>query len=87
MAEVKCYGIGTGRVDLLKKASRDAAKYIKDLDGFIGVHILPDLRNLWIFDTENNAKRAKNLMESKGIKCGKGIGEIYVDEKYLGGKQ
>lgn len=83
MAERKCYAIGTGRIDPWRKASREAVKYIKSLEGFQGVHILPDLKNLWIFDTENNAKRAKNNMESKGIQCGKNIGEIYVDENYL----
>lgn len=83
MAEVKCYGIGTGAVNPLYKKSRDAVDFIKGLEGFKGVHTIPDGRNLWIFDTLNHAKVARNMMESKGIICGKEIGEVYVDEQYL----
>ena len=79
MSWTKCYCIGTGSVDPFKNASREAAEFIKSQEGFLGVHIIPDKRILWVFDTLNNAKRAKNNIESKGIHCGKGIGEIEVD--------
>lgn len=83
MAEVKCWAIGTGKVNPLFKASRQAANYISNLEGFVGIHIGPDGRNVWLFDTENHAKVARNMMRSKGIECGKHIGECFVDEKYL----
>jgi hypothetical protein len=38
---------------------------------------------MWLFDTLNNAKIARNLMESKGIACGKHIIDVFVDERYL----
>lgn len=84
MAEIKCYGIGTGCVNPFYKKSREAVEYIAVLDGFMGVHTLQDGRNLWIFDTLNHAKAARNLMEREGIVCGKEIGEVYVDEQYVG---
>lgn len=85
MSEVKCWAIGTGRVSFLHKKSRDAAKYMSEQEGFVGVHILPDgsERILWLYDTENHAKVARNNAESMGIKCGSHIGEVFVDEKYL----
>lgn len=76
MAEIKCWGVGTGRVSLLHKASREASKYLSEQNGFVGAHILQDGRMLWLYDTENNAKRAKNNAESKGIVCGKHIGYV-----------
>ena len=86
MSEVKCWAIGTGRVSMMRKASRDAAKYITEQDGFVGVHIVPDGRTLWLFDSENSAKVARNNAEAMGIKCGTHIGEFFVEDKYLGGK-
>lgn len=87
MAEVKLWAVGSGEVKPWIKASRDAVKYIKGLDGFRGVHIVPnDGRTMWLFDTLNNAKIARNLMESQGIVCGKHIVDVFVDEKYLAEK-
>lgn len=87
MAEVKCWGVCTGSVSLIHKASREASKYLAEQDGFVGVHILPDGRMIWLYDTENNAKRALNNAESKGIRCGKGVADLFVDEQYLKGAE
>lgn len=70
------YTVATGNVDFLKKSSRDAVKYISQLEGLMGVHPMPPKGTLWIFDTENNAKKAKNKMEANGIQCGYNITEI-----------
>lgn len=81
--EIKCWGFGTGAVDPFKKASRQAAKYISKQPGFLAVH-LPDARHtLWVFDTENNAKKAKNLATAKGIVCGREVVSFFVEKKYL----
>ena len=85
MAEVKCWAIGTGRISIIRKASRKAARYLSKQKGFIGVHVLPDGtgRTLWLFDSENNAKLAKNHAEGIGILCGKYIAEVFVDKSFL----
>ena len=81
--EVECWGFGTGAVDPFKKASRKAAEYITKMEGFLAVHLPDTWHTLWIFDSENNAKKAKNLAEAKGIKCGREIAKIYVEKRYL----
>lgn len=82
MSERKLWTVATGEVDPFKKASRDAVKFISTLHGFVGVHPL-DGYTIWLFDTENNAKIARNKMQGKGIVCGTNICDVYVDEKYL----
>jgi len=71
------YSVATGRVSIFSKASRDAVKYVSKLDGIIGVNVHDDF-TLWFFDSANNAKMARNLMEDKGIACGKNICEFRV---------
>lgn len=84
MSERKLWAVTTGVVRPWLKRSREAVEYIKDLDGFVGVHPV-DGYTLWLFDTLNNAKIARNLMLSKGIQCGDNICDVFVDEKYLRG--
>lgn len=86
MSEVKCWAFATGRLVIWKKASRDAAHYIMTQPGYVGTHVVPDGRMLWVFKSENDAKRAKNNAEAQGAQCGKRVGEVYVDAKYLRGK-
>lgn len=83
MSERKLWTVATGGVDPSKKESRQAAEYITKLHGFVGVHLMDIYHVLWLFDTENNAKIARNKMEGKGIQCGTNICDVYVDEKYL----
>lgn len=82
MNEIKCYAFGTGRTSLIHKASREASKYIAEQDGFVGVHIIQNGRQVWIFKTENDAKRARNNATAKGIKCGN-VTEVFVEEQYV----
>lgn len=87
MSERKLWTIATGGVDPFKKESRQAVEYISRLHGFVGVHMVDLYHMLWLFDSENNAKVARNKMEGKGIVCGTNICDVHVDEKYLGDKQ
>ena len=79
MKMTKGYTVATGNVNPFMKRSREEVKYIQTLEGFIGVHPT-QYGTLWIFDSKNNAKGAKNLMEYKGIKTGNNIVEIEFDE-------
>ena len=68
------WSVATGNVNPFMKKSREAVKYIQTLEGFVAVHPTPENRGtLWMFDSENNAKGARNLMRSKGIQCGNNI--------------
>ena len=68
------WSVATGNVNPIMKRSREAVKYIQTLDGFVAVHPTPDGRGtLWLFDSENNAKGARNLLRAKGVKCGSNI--------------
>lgn len=81
--EVTLWAVATGGVDVLNRESRRAAKFISKLHGFIAIHPVDYYHILWLFDTENNAKVARNKMEAKDIICGKNICPVYVDQKYL----
>lgn len=68
------WSVATGYVNPLIKRSRQAVKFLSEQPGFIGVHPTPDGRaTLWFYDTENNAKGARNMARTKGIECGKNI--------------
>lgn len=71
------FSVATGNVDPTYKESREAAKFIGNLEGFKAVHPAPDGRGtLWFFDSLNNAKRGRNRMRSEGIECGRNIGRF-----------
>lgn len=75
---MKGYTVATAIVNPLMKRSRQAVKFIEKQDGLLGVH--PTARGtLWIFDSKANAIRAKNVLESEGIKTGDNIVEIEFD--------
>ena len=68
------WSVATGNVNPLVKKSRKASEYITSLEGFVAVHPTPDYTGThWFFDTENNAKGARNMMRAKGIHCGDNI--------------
>lgn len=93
MSEVKVWAVGVGNPPRwwhsrkVKKSAEKAVQIIKGLDGLIGVH--PDEKGrgtLVLFRTENDAKIGKNVMTYEGIPTGKGIGEVYIDSRYVGGE-
>lgn len=77
----KGYTVATGNLDLTKKASRQAVKYVSSLDGLVLAFDCYPHGMLWVFDTLNNAKGARNLMNSKGIKTGNNICEVTYDKQ------
>ena len=84
--EAICFAVGAGRI-LPKlgmgKQMEVALEYIKGLEGFCGVH--PVDLTLIIFDSLNNAKGGKNMMQAKGISTGKYIIPILVQKQFLEG--
>lgn len=67
------WSVATGNIEPFLKESRDAARFIASLNGFTAVHPEYPGGTLWLFDSENHAKTARNLMESEGIECGRNI--------------
>ena len=76
----KGYSVATGNFDIKKKASREAVKYAGTLEGLVCAIDCYPRGLLWIFDTLNNAKGARNLMNSKGIVTGNNICEVTYDK-------
>ena len=76
----KAYSVAVGNINPLKKASRDAVKYISKLKGFVGFFPHYPKGTLCLFRTENDAKRAKNMMDAEGIQTGKNICEMDIEE-------
>ena len=88
--ETIVFTFGCGRIMPLRtdrkktrKGIDEALEYIKKLEGFIGVQPVDLWHTLLIFDTENNAKRARNLLRAKDIQCANYIVPILVETKYL----
>ncbi len=79
--EVKLWTVATGNFNPRIKSHRKAIEYIPTLNGFEGVH--PTIRGtLWLFDSENAAKIARNQMEMKGIRCGTNICPCFVEKQF-----
>ena len=64
----------------VKRRSRKAVEFIIDLEGFVGFLPLPPRGTLCLFRTKNDAIRAKNMMEARGIITGDNICSCLVDE-------
>ena len=81
------YLFATGMVNPFIKASREASEFITSQTGFVAVHPHAPHGVLWVFDSLNNAKSARNMAESKGILCGRNImlGRIDGDTLEVGG--
>lgn len=61
------------------KDTKKLLNYVKNLDGFLGVHPVPPRGTLLIFDTENDAKRARNLIANDlKVQTGNNICEIFI---------
>lgn len=75
---MKAWSVAVGNINPLQKASRDAVKYIKKLKGFVGFYPHYPDGTLCFFKTENDAKRAKNMMEYEGIQTGYNICELEI---------
>lgn len=83
MTEVKAWAFAIGNFHLIPtKDDQRAMEIIKGLEGLYGVKPEFPRGTLLIFKTENHAKRAKNLLESYGIKTGAHIGECFIPAEY-----
>ena len=83
---MKGYTVATGNIDLLKSKSRKAARFMGKQEGFVGCMPCPPHGTLWIYKTEADAKRARNIAEGEGIKCGSNICEVEFDDPKGGAK-
>ena len=95
MKEVKAWGFavanlaGTCGIPTFRQM-RDTQKlldYIKNLDGFMGVHPHPPEGTVLIFKTKQEAIRAQNLLkfDLEINEIGKHVVEIYIPEEYANG--
>lgn len=88
------YSVATGRILIWKKASRDAVRFIQKQKGFVAIAPVDYYGGtLWLFDSLNNAKQARNMMKLKGIGTGNNIcrftyedGKLVFDEEYARGE-
>lgn len=84
--EVVVYTVAVGNLPVFaKKKTRKALRFIKGLDGFIGVYPYYPHGTLCFFRTLNQAKIAKNMMDAQGIATGFNITEAFIDKKYVEG--
>ena len=58
--------------------AKKAIEIIKQQEGLVGVHPEPPRGTLLLFRTENDAKRARNVLRAATIECGKNICEVFV---------
>lgn len=82
---MKVYTVAVGIFDPFNRRSRKAVKFISTLKGLVGVHPHYPDGTLILFRTENDAKIARNEMQSKGILTGRNICEAEIDDKYAEG--
>ena len=73
------WSVATGNVNPLKKKSRIVVDCMRKQKGLVGVHPTPN-GTLWLFDSENNAKGARNMARTQGIICGENICRFKVEE-------
>lgn len=66
-----------------KRKAKAALDLIKEQEGFVGIDPQPPHGTMLLFRTENNAKRARNILRVAGVVCGKNIVEAFVDKKDL----
>lgn len=77
----EAWTVAVGNVPFFKnKRVKKALEIISKQEGLIGVHPVPPRGNLLLFDTENNAKGARNMLTFYGIECGDNICKVMYDE-------
>ena len=68
------FSIATGYINVLDKRSRQVRDDLIACEGFIGQYQdKSGLGILWFYDSENNAKGARNIITSKGAHVGYNI--------------
>lgn len=73
------WGVVTGGVRPWIKESAEAARFISKQEGFVAVHPMDD-KTIWMFDSLNHAKTARNNIEAQGARCGTYISHFEVGD-------
>lgn len=87
--EETCWTVAIGILPMpwhsrkIKKLAEAVLEYLKGVEGFLGVTPMYPNGTLLIFRTENDAKRAKNRLDSMGVITGSHICEVFVKKEYL----
>lgn len=72
------YSVATGRVSFLNRRSMKAVEYILEQKGFRSMYPNNPHGTLFLFDSLDNAKHAKDKLRAKGIEVGKNICKFRV---------
>ena len=87
--EIIAYAFGVGRLipKFGKRRKMKAAwEWIKESQGFLGVHPFDLYHNMLIYDTLNNAKGARNILKAEGNSLGN-IVPILIPEEFANGTE
>ena len=83
MSEVKAYTVAIGNFSIpFTRDQKKLIKIIEKFDGFYGLHPAYPYGTLLIFKTENDAKRARNELDSLGVQTGNNICEVFIPSEY-----
>ena len=66
-----------------RRLAKAAIDLIKQQAGFVGVDPQPPHGTLLLFRTENNAKRARNVLRENGVRCGNNVCKVFVDKEFF----
>lgn len=70
---MELFSVATGDVSPLNTASTEEVKLVRELPGMIGVYPGSGRGTLWMFDSLDHARSAKNRMDEAGILTGTNI--------------
>lgn len=76
------YSVTTGLVEPGTKEADSVYDFAKSHGGLSHVHVTKD-GIIWLYDTLNNAKIGRNIMEAAGIICGRNICRFEVKDDGL----
>ena len=83
MREVKAYTVAIGNFSIpFTRDQKKVIKVIQHLDGFYGLKPCYPHGTLLMFNSENNAKRARNELDSLGVQTGNNICEVFIPSEY-----
>lgn len=88
--EVKVYSVAVANFPRNRKEfikAEPALKIIRGLPGLVGVHPQYPKGVLLLFRTLNDAKRAKNKLDSYEILTGDNICSVFIEERYINDKE
>jgi len=87
MEERKAYTVAVGNLSLMpwrQKSNKEFCRILKEeCKGFLGVNPHPPMGTLLLFDSEWNARRARNILMNYKIKVGDNVCECFIPAEYL----